>query len=125
MIEFEYVFAIFNSEKPGQCEAKALPAEACEEVVAVNECENDFECFGNAKCCKKGCSNVCVKPSAGMMIFFFQKKPPEVFCKKPVLKNFVMFTRKHLCWSLLSIKVVTLLKRDSNTGVFLCILQNV
>ena len=119
MIEFEYVFAIFNSEKPGQCEANALPAEACKEVVVVNECENDFECFGNAKCCKKGCSNVCVKPSAGMMIFFSRKRHQKSSVKKPALKNFVMFTGKHLCWSLLSIKVVILLKRDSNTGVFL------
>ena len=28
-----------------------------------------------------------------------QKQPPEVFCKKVVLKNFANFTRKHLRWS--------------------------
>ena len=28
-----------------------------------------------------------------------QKQPPEVFCKKGVLKNFANFTEKHLCWS--------------------------
>ena len=53
-------------------------------------------------------------------IFF----PPEVFCKKSVLKNFTNFTGKQLCWSLFFIKLqssrpATLLKRDSNTGVFL------
>ena len=43
--------------------------------------------------------------------------------RKCVLKNFVIFTRKHLRWSLFLIKLqafkhVTLLKGDSNTGVF-------
>ena len=44
--------------------------------------------------------------------------------EKGVLKNFANFSGKHLRWSLLLIKrqdfwIVTLLKRDSNTGVFL------
>ena len=43
---------------------------------------------------------------------------------KDVLKNFAIFTGKHLCWSLFFIKLQTfrpsaLLKRNSNTGVFL------
>ena len=29
-----------------------------------------------------------------------QKQPPEVFRKKDVLKNFAIFTGKHLCWNL-------------------------
>ena len=29
-----------------------------------------------------------------------QKQPPEVFCKKGVLRNFTKFTGKHLCQSL-------------------------
>ena len=46
-----------------------------------------------------------------------------------VLKNFVIFTGKHLCWSLFLIKLqalrpAALLTRDSNTGVFLWILRN-
>ena len=49
--------------------------------------------------------------------------------KKAVLKNFAIFTEKHLCWSLFLIKLqarspATLFKRDSNTGVFLWILRN-
>ena len=32
-------------------------------------------------------------------------KPPEVFCKKGILKNFANFTGKHLCWSLFLIKL--------------------
>ena len=44
--------------------------------------------------------------------------------KKAILKHFVIFTGKHLCWGLFLIKLqairsVTLLKRDSNTDIFL------
>ena len=53
-----------------------------------------------------------------------QKHSPEVFCKKSVLKNFANFTEKHQYWSLFLIKLqgcrsATLIKRDSNTDVFL------
>ena len=34
-----------------------------------------------------------------------QKQPQEVFCKKSVLKNFGKFTGKHLCQSILLIKL--------------------
>ena len=45
-----------------------------------------------------------------------------MFFKTAILKNFVKFTGKKLCWSLLLIKLqafraATLLKRDSNTDV--------
>ena len=50
--------------------------------------------------------------------------------KKAVLKFFVILTGKHLCWSIFLIKLqdwgfVTLLKRDSNNGFLLWILQNI
>ena len=53
-----------------------------------------------------------------------QKQQPEVFFKKSVLKNFANFRGKQLCFSLFLIKLeafgpAVLLKRDSNTGVFL------
>ena len=53
----------------------------------------------------------------------------NMFLRIGVLKNFAIFTGKHLCWNLLLIKSqgwrpATLLKRDSNTGVFLWILWN-
>ena len=59
----------------------------------------------------------------------YKKQPPKVVYKKAVRKNFTMFMRKHLCWSVFSIKLqafrpITLLKRESNTGYFLWILQN-
>ena len=34
-----------------------------------------------------------------------QKQPPEVFFKKALLKNFAIFSGKHLCWNLFSIKL--------------------
>ena len=49
-----------------------------------------------------------------------QKQPPRVFCKKSVLRNFVNFTGKTPALeSLLNKGLQLLLKRDSNTGVFL------
>ena len=52
----------------------------------------------------------------------------QLFFKIRVLKNFAIFTVKHLRWSLFLIKqlafrAVTLLKGDSITGLFLCMLQ--
>ena len=48
----------------------------------------------------------------------------QLFFKIGALKNFAYFTGKHPCWSFFLIKLqalrpATLLKRDSNTGVFL------
>ena len=47
----------------------------------------------------------------------------QMFFKVGVLKNFASFTGKHLCWGLFLINLqalrsATLLKRNSNTGVF-------
>ena len=49
--------------------------------------------------------------------------------KKAVHKNFAIFTGKHLCWCYFLIKLQawktgSLLKRDSNGGIFLWILRN-
>ena len=59
-----------------------------------------------------------------MFIINNKNQPPDVFYKIDVLKNFLIFTRKYLCLSLFLIKLwnfrsANLLKRDSNTGVFL------
>ena len=40
-----------------------------------------------------------------------QRQPPEVFCKKGVLKNFAIFRRKHLCWSLFGAFGVNFIKK--------------
>ena len=52
-----------------------------------------------------------------------KKEPPEVFCKKAVLKHFSILTGKCLCSSLFLITLrpfrsATFLKRDFNAGVF-------
>ena len=44
--------------------------------------------------------------------FYRQKQSPEFFCIKAVLKNFSIFTRKHLCWSLFLIKLQTFRSLD-------------
>ena len=49
--------------------------------------------------------------------------------KKGVFKNFANFTVKHMCWSFILIKLrafrpATLLKRDSNTNIFVWNFQN-
>ena len=59
----------------------------------------------------------------------FRSSCSKISFKIDVFKNFAIFTRKHLCWSLFMIKLrackpANLLRRHSNTGVFLRILQN-
>ena len=58
-----------------------------------------------------------------------QSSRSQMSCKIDVFKNFAVITGKHLCWSLFVIKLpackpANLLKRDSNTSVFLLILLN-
>ena len=62
---------------------------------------------------KKG--NECIE----LQKLYFISSCSQMFLKIGALKN---FTGKHLCWSLFLIK--PLLKRDSNTGVFLGKLRN-
>ena len=54
-----------------------------------------------------------------------KKQPPGMFYKKAVLKNFAIFTKKHLCWSLFLIKLQAERhpKRGSNTDVLMWIFQ--
>ena len=58
-----------------------------------------------------------------------RSKCSQLFFKIDVFKNFALVTGKHLCRSLFLIKLqifrlTTLLKRDSNTDLFLWILRN-
>ena len=57
-------------------------------------------------------------------MFIKAEAAPKVLCKKSVFKNLANFTEKQLCRSLFLIKLqafrpATLLKRVSNTDVFL------
>ena len=49
----------------------------------------------------------------------FRSTRLQVFFKIRVLKNFSYFTGKHMCRNLFLIKLQVVLKRDSNTGLFL------
>ena len=51
-----------------------------------------------------------------------EKQPQDVVRKKCFLKSFASFTGRHLCCSLYN--KVLLLKRDTNSGVFLWNLRN-
>ena len=42
-----------------------------------------------------------------------QRQPPEKFCKKAVLKNFAIFTRRHLCSRLFLIQNIANVFRAS------------
>ena len=71
--------------------------------------------------------NIYKNTCAFIFLWWNQKQPPEVFYKKAVLKNFAIFTRKHLCWSFFLIKLQAFRpdsKRHSNKDVFLWIFQN-
>ena len=41
-----------------------------------------------------------------LVIFQYRSSPPEVFLGKDVLEIFCKFTRKHSCWSAISIKLL-------------------
>ena len=53
-----------------------------------------------------------------------KQQPPELFFKKAVLKNFEIFLRKHLCWSLFLIKLsdpkTAILLKKTPTQFFSC-----
>ena len=54
-----------------------------------------------------------------------QKQPPEVFCKKVVLRNFVKFTGNQLCQNLFFNRpeACNFIEKERCTGVFLWILR--
>ena len=56
---------------------------------------------------------------------YHQKQPPEVLCKKGILRNFATFTGKHLCQSLFfnkvaGLKVCNFIKIETLAQVFSC-----
>ena len=60
--------------------------------------------------------NQCLHESPGLMLrlSFARSSRSQIFFKIGIIKNFVNFTGKHLCWSLFLIKF----KTDFNTDVF-------
>ena len=69
----------------------------------------------------------CRNISKNTCAFMFRNRSSHQGCSiKAVLENIAIFPRKYLCWSLFLVKlqafrVASLLKRGSNTGVFLWI----
>ena len=51
-----------------------------------------------------------IELSEEFMVMWKEEQPPEVFCKKDVLRKFVKFTRKHLCQRLFFNKVAGIAK---------------
>ena len=53
-----------------------------------------------------------------------EKQPPQVFCKKGVLRDFAKFTGKHLCYSPFLNKIAGMacnfIKKETLTRVFSC-----
>ena len=69
------------------------------------------------------------RKASQLFFLIFRSSRSQMFFKTGFPKNFMIFTRKHPRWNLFLIKLqafraATLLKRDSNTGVFLWILRN-
>ena len=70
----------------------------------------------------------CLTPSRSLLVqnqqFNQQKQPPEVFCKKGVLRNFASFTGRHLCQSLFFNKVAggacNFVKKETLAQMFSC-----
>jgi Mg-chelatase subunit ChlD len=52
------------NQKFGQCtpDPNPLAESACTLRSQEDDCNNDFDCFGNAKCCRRGCKKICVRP---------------------------------------------------------------
>ena len=67
---------------------------------------------------------ICYEHSVyGVRLCTLQMQPPEVFCKKGVLRNFKRFTGKHVCQNLFFNKVVgclasNLIKKETLTQAF-------
>ncbi len=54
-------FLLFT-EKPGTC---PVMKERQDCITKVDECKNDFECYGTSKCCSDGCRKICRDQSGG------------------------------------------------------------
>ena len=65
--------------------------------------------------------NKIIEVSLKKIVIFFeqQKQPPEVFCKKGVLRNFVKFTGKHLRQSL-RLQPCNFIKKETLAQVLSC-----
>ena len=94
------------------------------DINSVRQRRNNVDIFNvkfhNVDQCRNNVVNmtICKKVGKSKKIFLSLEISSV---KKSVFKNFANFTGKNLCWS---IRLATLLKRDSITSVFLGDLRN-
>ena len=104
----------------------------CTVITLVNNQTNLYmkKCFFQQPFCifeKLFYCYECRNISKNTCAFMFRNRSSHQGCSiKAVLENIAIFPRKYLCWSLFLVKlqafrVASLLKRGSNTGVFLWI----
>ena len=97
-----------------------------ETFYQINISSNDF---GPLFCSRVLLIQISLPPRPfGKLISKNRSSRSQMFCKIGVLKIFAIFTGKYLCWSLFLTKLqawrpAILLKRNSNLGVCLWILQ--
>ena len=102
----------------------------CHFMCLGNKTENETFLFNNNLMANSNKQNTAGVTTDGKINFkvtqmnYIKKLP--VLLQKAFLKNFTIFEGKHLYWSLFLIKLqafrpANLLKRNSNTGVFLLI----
>ncbi|XP_070557411.1 balbiani ring protein 3-like [Ptychodera flava] len=51
-------------EKEGRCPAVGLGVGG----ICVEDCNNDFDCEGDEKCCSNGCGHTCIRPQVSVII---------------------------------------------------------
>ena len=54
----------FSLDKHGQCQNNnpailTANSDCSDKSSSTDQCESDFDCYGQAKCCRTGCSNQC------------------------------------------------------------------
>lgn len=50
-----------SEDKTGTCPVLPAPTPPC--VADVDECDKDYDCVKDKKCCSNGCYKICVSPS--------------------------------------------------------------
>ena len=86
--QYSLFFFCSFSEKSGYCRSPA-PVTTCESKIS--ECTNDFDCFGESKCCFDGCRKTCQRQQEGMFLkchteLFSSSEGPH---RRSVFKDFI------------------------------------
>ena len=92
-------------------------------TLAWNAVSGSYNVTGKISHCRRRKSACVFKLVLELSLKGGRSSRSAVFCKKYVLKNFVKFKEKHLCWSLFynkvtGLSIVTLLKKRLQHGCF-------